>query len=253
MSCCVVSAYYQVPSKNPSTAYLQWMEPFFRNSTFPLVLFTEPQYIALFSEWREHCKEKTIFICLPFQELTSIKRWGAHMWMEQKQKDTEENHTPQLYCLWYEKKEFVRRAIEMEAFGAEKFVWCDAGILRYPEWHPFIHLFPQAERIESGKMTLLQIADFMESDTEETDFGMRNHVGGGIQAADRETWLWWCDEYDAMMNTYIASNRFVGKDQHLMASCYLRWKERVVLVRPPSGFHPIAMWFWLLPWLAGVA
>jgi hypothetical protein len=82
---------------------------------------------------------------------------------------------------------------------------------------------------------------------------MRNHVGGGIQAADRETWLWWCDEYDAMMNTYIASNRFVGKDQHLMASCYLRWKERVVLVRPPSGFHPIAMWFWLLPWLAGVA
>jgi len=239
-----------MPSKNPDSAYLQWMEPFFRGTTFPLVFFTTPDLIPVIAEWRSHCKEKTILISLPQEEMAAHKKWGV-AWDVHALLDNEKNHSVDLYKIWYEKKEFVLRAIGMGAFQAERFVWCDAGILRFPEWRPYLINFPLQERIPAGKMTLLNIAAFEKGDTEDSCFDKVNRIGGGIQAADRDTWVWWSGEYDAMMKKYIASERFIGKDQSIMASVYLKFPERVELIKPPEDMHPIAKWFWLLLWFSG--
>jgi hypothetical protein len=102
--------------------------------------------------------------------------------------------------------------------AAKKFVWCDAGILRFQNWIPHIQAFPLEERIADGKMTLLSLVPFSEDDTVHTDFQRVNRIGGGIQAADAATWRWWSIQYDSMMIQYQLSKRFVGKDQNLMSS-----------------------------------
>jgi hypothetical protein len=251
MSACVVSAFYRIPSKHSVKHYFEWIMPFFSECPFPLVLFTEPELVDVFQEIRKRFASQTKIVGLPFSEFKGIQRYGAEMWVEEKKKDHEASHTPELYCTWYEKKEFVRKAIEMCAFDAEKFVWCDAGILRFVDWIPMLQTFPLANRIEKGKMTFLQIVEFTKEDTWEKDFQYENHIGGGIQAADKDTWLWWYDEYDRMLQIFLETKKFVGKDQNILASCYLANPDKFTLVVPPSSMDGFSKWFWLLLWLSG--
>ena len=242
---CVVTAFYEMPSKHPVQKYLDWMEPFFSGVPCNMVIFTEKKFESLFWNWRAEWPEKTKVICLPREEF-GAEKWGGQFWESQKEYDHEQAHSPELYKIWYEKKEFVLRAISMDAFGAEKFVWCDAGILRFPNWLAAIQTFPDESKIQNGKMTLLNIAPFQENETCDSIFQHVNRIGGGIQAADRETWRWWSSMYDEMMKRFIASNRFCGKDQSIMASIVLQNPEKIALIQPPEDFHPIAKWFILL-------
>lgn len=248
MSVCVVSAFYRIPSKFAVERYFQWMEPFFTKTTFSLVLFTEAELLPIFQHWCEKRGNRVVLVGLPFPQFRALQKWGPDFWIQQKRKDHEESHTPELYCMWYEKKEFVLRA--MELFRADSYIWCDSGILRFPDWLEKMGRFPRAEKVEAGKMTLLQIAEFGEMDTSLTNFQHVNRVGGGIQAADRETWIWWSEQYDAMMNNYIATNRFCGKDQSIMASIALDSPGRVTLIKPPLDLDGYSKWFWLLLWLS---
>ena len=254
MSVCVVSAFYRIPSKHSLETYVKWMDLFFKTTPFKLVLFTEPALVGLFSQMREAWIDRTMIIGWPFQEFTAIKRWGAQVWMDAKAMDTEAGHSPELYCMWYEKKEFVLRAIALKAFGAEKFVWCDAGILRFENWlPPIVAQFPVADRIESGKITVLQVVQFCEGETMNSDFTSVNRIGGGVQAGDIEAWTWWSSTYDAMLAKYLAEGRFIGKDQNLIAACVLETTERFVRVSPPKEFDGYSKWFWLLLWLSGLS
>jgi len=250
MVVCVVSAFYSIPSKFSVERYFEWMTPFFKETPFHLVLFTQPEFVEHFKDMRVKWSDRTLIVPLQPMEFAALTKWKASTWIETAKKDHEKNHSPELYCMWYEKKEFVLRAIEMGAFGAKKFVWCDAGILRFNHWIPHIQLFPKEEKILDGKMTLLNIVSFSEEDTVDTDFQHVNRIGGGIQAADAETWKWWSIQYDAMMVKYQTSNRFVGKDQNIMSSLCLAHPQRIILVRPPEELDGYTKWFWLLLWLS---
>jgi len=251
MVVCVVSAFYSIPSKFSVERYFEWMTPFFHETPFHLVLFTQPEFVEAFKQMRGRWTDRTLIVPLQPMEFAALTKWKPSTWIETAKKDHETNHSPELYCMWYEKKEFVLRAIEMGAFGAKKFVWCDAGILRFNHWIPHIQTFPQEERIVDGKMTLLNLVPFSEEDTVDTDFQHVNRIGGGIQAADAETWRWWSIQYDAMMVKYQTSNRFIGKDQNLMSTLCLAHPERVNLVRPPQELDGYTKWFWLLLWFSG--
>jgi hypothetical protein len=256
MVTCVVTAFYIIPSKSSVEQYLAWIEPFFREMPFNLVIFTETPLSPIFKIFREKWTDRTLIVELSLTEFNAFKKWKRFMWEEALQKDAEISrgikHSVELYSTWYEKKEFVLRAIELKAFGADRFVWCDAGILRFPTWLPHIQRFPMTEYIPRGMMTLLNLVDFNQDETVDTVFQDKNRIGGGIQAADIETWKWWSIQYDSMMVKYQLSNRFVGKDQSLMASLCLLHQNRVNLVRPHPSMDEHTKWFWLLLYLSGV-
>ena len=255
MTACVVTAFYKIPSKSPVEQYLKWIEPFFREMPCSMVIFTEGEFVDLFKKYREKWMDRTIVVNQPLCEFTAFKKW-KFAWYDAIQKDEEiatgTNHTAQLYAIWYEKKEFVLKAIQMKAFGADQFVWCDAGILRFPEWLPHLQKFPMNEYIPAGRMTLLSLAPFQPEDTVDTVFQHTNRVGGGIQAADADTWQWWSIQYDSMMVKYQLSNRFIGKDQSIMASLCVAHPDRVNLVSADLRLDGYTKWFWLLLYLGGV-
>jgi hypothetical protein len=179
------------------------------------------------------------------------------MWEEEYKKDFEKNHSPDLYKVWYEKKEFVKRAIRLNPFGHTKFVWCDVGICRTDETMLWMMNFANGDRISEDRMMLLQIDEFKPADYEVQADGLKgaflqeNRVGGGIQAASAQTWLTWSDKYDAMMQRYLEAKRFVGKDQHIMASVCVEYPDLVQCIQPPEGRYrdPRQMWFYLALYL----
>lgn len=253
----VVSAFYKMPSKFKEDVYIHWIRSFFGKIPCSLVLFTEQEYVELFKDIRKDFLNKTQIIVLSREQWVANTKWTPQLWEEQMLKDPESKiHSPDLYKIWYEKKEFVKKAIEINPFGHSKFVWCDAGAVRCAEVEGWMSCFARADRIPEDRILLLQIDEFKEEDFQLQadglygDFLKKNRIGGTIQAASALTWLRWSDLYDEMMQKYINANRFIGKDQSIMASVIMENPAYVMLIRPFGYYkHPLNLWFFLGLWL----
>lgn len=241
----VVSAYYPLKSKFDIGHYMKWLE-FWKTQPCKLVFFTSPEFLPLIENLRKDYSEKTRVIGLPFEELVAFKKFSKEFWIAQKKLDYEEYHTYELYAIWYEKKEFVRKAILANYFNTSKFVWCDAGICRNDGWIPHIKTFPTSFMIPDNKFLVLRITDFESHD----DFLKINCVGGGVLAASKEVWIDFCDNYDKMIETYNLKNKFVGKDQSIIASMIKDSPEKFHLVKRVEGSDDFTAWFSLLFYLS---
>jgi hypothetical protein len=248
----VVTAYYPIKSKFGAEKYAGWIRQFWPQIPCNLIFFTDTSLVGVTEGLLAGRKGNTKIIGLPFKELSAFTRLSPVLWLATSGKDPERAiHSPELYAVWYEKKEFVRRAIEMNPFGSEHFVWADAGICRYPEWIPHLAAFPRAELIPRGRMLQLQVSPFQDGDSSEKDFE-GNRIGGGILASDRAGWAAWSKAYDLILMRMYLAGRFVGKDQNIMAGIALEHPELVVLVPPYKVLNPVREWFSLLFFLAGL-
>ena len=254
----VVSAYYPIQSKFPPETYVEWIRGFWPKLECRLLWFCQPDLVPFFAElFAEKGRAGTVVIYpLPFSELAAFQRIHPQRWVDTAALDPERGagkHTPELYALWFEKKEFIRRAMEANPFKSQKFVWCDAGICRHLEWVDMLRTsFPQESMIPSGKMLVLQIDPFREGDTVDTDFTLRNTVGGGILASDCSGWVAWYKAYDTQIINSIRAGRFIGKDQNIMAAMIVQNPQLAIVLIPPEGIHPVIKWFFLLFYLAGI-
>lgn len=259
----VVTGYYPIKSKFPPETYLQWITSFWSKLQCPLIFFVDPQLAAPLQKALVTRPGPLVVYPLPFSDLTAFQALSPEVWQDALQKDPEvpkgTPHSAELYAIWYEKKEFVRRAIEMNPFGSETFVWCDAGICRNPSWIPYLAArFPLEKQVPRGKMLVLLIDEFQPTDVGRYADGIRgsfehrNTVGGGILASDRAGWTAWSAAYDTMLLRYYLAGRFIGKDQNIMASTMLEQPQLAVVARPFSSLHSIEKWFSLLFHLAGI-
>jgi glycosyltransferase involved in cell wall biosynthesis len=241
----VVTAYYPMKSKFEISDYMKWLE-FWKSQPCNLVFFTSQEFVPLIENLRQNYKEKTNVIALDFNNLEAFQKYGKNFWMKEKEKDFESYHNYELYAIWYEKKEFVKKAITLNPFSTTKFVWCDAGICRQDGWREHIRKFPLSYIIPDNKFLVLRITDFEQFD----DFLKINCVGGGILAARKELWLEFSDKYDKMLNRYIFLNKFVGKDQSIIASMVKETPEFFQLIKRPENFDDFTCWFTLLFYLS---
>jgi glycosyltransferase involved in cell wall biosynthesis len=258
----VVSAFYAIPSKFPREQYIEWIAAFWTQTYCPLVFFTSPPLVPTFEDLLKRRPGPTRVVGIPFQELAALKKLAPEAWVLAREIDPEKgtNHSPELFAIWYEKKEFVLRAIELNPFNSSRFVWCDAGICRYAAWIPQLaQRFALESQVPAGKMLVLTIDPFKEEDVVPSaadgikgDFGLRNSVGGGILASDAEGWKTWSAAYDAMLMRYYLAGRFIGKDQNIMGSMILERPELAVTVPRNPRLSPQQSWFSLLFYLAGL-
>ena len=108
----VVSAFYPIKSKYSLTDYLKWMK-FWSQCKCNLVFFTVEEFVPIIENLRKDIIFPTKIIPLEFSQLDGVKKYGMDFWQKEYLKDNESYHTPELYILWYEKKGFVKRAIEL--------------------------------------------------------------------------------------------------------------------------------------------
>jgi hypothetical protein len=252
----VVTAYYDMKSKRSSSQYMQWILQFWPATRCPLVFFTSPELAPEFQSAFRGRQAPTIVAVLRLEDFNAFKILPREGWEAAQQVDPEAKiHSPELYAIWFEKKEFVRRAIALNPFPGEsdRWVWADAGICRTPAWIPILApRWPQASEVPAGKMLLLQMSPFQEGETTETDFTMMARIGGGLLASDAAGWACWSEAYDTVFHEFLAAGRFIGKDQSLMAVATLKDPTLSVLQSPIQQFPHCDQWFSLLFVLAKV-
>lgn len=237
----VVSAYYEFPSKHGPEKYRIWVRQFLESLNSPLVFFTESSLVDFITNCRKGKEDKTHIICLEKENWAASTKFQPEFWQNQLILDPERSiHSAELYKIWYEKKEFVLRAIQQNPYKHTDFVWVDAGCVRTPT--P-LQNFPIASKIPTDRMVLLNVEPFLEEDLK-TGFAKKNRIGGTILAAIAPVWQLWSETYDSILESYVKANKFVGKDQSIMASLVLQYPSRVSLVKPPQ--NSTTKWFFLL-------
>jgi len=251
----VVSAYYCFKSKYPSEKYTAWLKLFLENAGCHLVFFCEPLLVDFVSECRKNYSAKTRIVTLNQSE------WQANSkadWVDEQKRDPEADlHNPDLYKVWYEKKEFVKRAIALDPWGHDDFVWVDAGIVRNEHTARLLRNFPDANRIPIDRIMLLNVQPFEKGDDRVFLYATGNitgafhlwktRIGGGVIAAHRDMWITWDALYNKTFETYKAAGRFVGKDQNIMATIVLENKDKISLVNPSKITNE--PWFYMLYYL----
>jgi hypothetical protein len=242
----VVSAYYSFKSKYDEETYKKWIRIFLQIPCY-LVFFTDANQVDFIRECRKQYTEKTHIILLNKDEWTATKTFEPNFWDEQVKKDPERltaNHTPELYKIWYEKKEFVRRAIELNPFAHDIFVWTDAGIVRDERMIARLNQYPATDKIPQDRIVVLNIKPFLYQETHDSNLSKANRIGGGVIAGKIPIWLKFSNRYDEMVQTYCKDGRFVGKDQSIIASLYLKDSSLFSLIKPIPG--EFSDWFYLL-------
>jgi len=249
----VVSAYYECTSRASLETYKERLR-LFLSIPFHLVFFAEESMVDFIKECRQDHKEKTAIIPLSREEWVANIKYPESMWESQPDKDPEkELHSVDLYKLWYEKKEFVLTAIELNPFEHDDFLWLDAGIVREPEILPLIKDdFPNASRIPTDRMLLLQVQPFTQDDEKKYhtitgNFLKRDRIAAGLIAGSASSWHKWSAIYDETMNRYLEADLFIGKEQTIMTTMVLENKDLVSLISPPKNFGK--KWFYSLIYL----
>jgi hypothetical protein len=139
--------------------------------------------------------------------------------------------------IWSEKSNFLKRAIELNPFQSEYFLWVDIGCFRVPNTK-YIN-WPNPDKVaalDKCKVLMLSVVPFtpdeLNCNTLEKlpSFQNLNRIGGTIFGGCRDTLLKWHNKYYKMLEYFISIDRFIGKDQSIMNSVYLLNQDLIHLV-----------------------
>lgn len=246
----VVSAYYEMPSKYTPDKYRVWLRYFLETIDCHLVFFTDESMKDYVEECRRSFMDKTKLIILSRNEWVSNTKYTYKFWNQQHEIDPEKNiHTTELYKVWYEKKEFIRRAIILNPWNHTDFLWIDAGSFRSLEFAQLCCSFPYANRIPINKIMLNNVGEFTSQDENwvtirgvpfQGNIDGKMRIGGGCIAASKDMMLKYIQYYDTVFDKYIDAGLFAGKDQIIMNTVALEYRDDISLVEP----KPIGQEFW---------
>jgi len=254
----IVSAYFKIPSKAPHLFYLPHVTRFLKYIQNPIIFFTTPDLKEEFENIRGDLPIYFILINSIY-DINAFKNYGYNFWKQQCIIDVEKYHTPELCALWYEKKEFVKKAIlfienidinnnKYNLSLSMPFIWCDAGCIRNDKICPYIttfgnkiNLIPQDKLIFQLLNNLPNKNFFVYPDV---------YIAGAIICGYKNSWLTYSNLYDDMLKIYVKNKKCVNMDQHIWASVILKNPEYFELCKynylHNIKYNKIDKWFFFL-------
>lgn len=216
---CIVSAYYKIPSKKPHEWYLPYLLRWFRAAAGNRV----PVHFFTTEDVREELRSLTDisrihFHILPFEQLTA-GQLGREFWELQYARDPERYHSPELGMIWYEKRHFIRRVMEIET-EVNAFIWCDAGCIRNDGCESVAkELGQRLVHYEKGRMYLQCIKEPISKQFYRYP---DEYIACGLLAGDREAWSHFIGLYEGALFEYTVEGVSAISDQHITSSCVLK-------------------------------
>jgi hypothetical protein len=238
MKTVIVSAYFIIPSKQPHTFYIQQMQRWFRSVRCPVIFFTSPEIkseILNFGYDLSHVH----FEEMEYRDMNAWKL-GDEFWLRQCDRDIEKYHTPELAAIWYEKREFVKKAFLVS--DADVFIWCDAGCIRDDACERAMQSFGlrcaniDDDRIHVQSINELQYRPFYSF----PDF----KIASAITAGNRNAWIAYSILYDRIVQKYDEAGVSCNSDQNVTLTCIDTNNELFTLHTPSN--HDIDRWFFFL-------
>ena len=245
----IVTCYYKIPSKHSHDNYHIWINDLLLNIKCNIIIFTSSDLVDYF----ENIKLINInlnlkIIVKEFNELDILKKYDIFFWKYQYtiEPNPNYNRSKECYILWNSKMNFVKEAIELNPFNSDKFVWNDIGSMRNKYFSNFLSLYPLYNNISTDKLDIVLLTDY----TDKTQIYYRNerHLSGSIFGASKDIFLQIIDLYYKYLDDYINKGFFIGCDQQILSTIYIKHPELFNLINPHvnnMNNEIIDIWFYL--------
>ena len=235
----IVSAFFKIPSKKPYSFYREYLHRWFRSIRAPTVFFTSEDVYDDILSMGYHLEN------VQFQIMTvnDFKAWnlGRDFWERQQERDIEKYHTPELAAIWYEKKEFVKRAFSI--IEADVYIWCDAGCVRDDVSEvAFTEFGLRSINLINNDKIHLQHIRFQPYKSYYVYPEYR--YAGAIIAGNRQAWIEFDRLYYNVIKEYDENGISCNSDQYIMASCYDKTPHLFVEHTPTNLI--VNPWFFFL-------
>ncbi|KAG8970438.1 hypothetical protein FRC03_008635 [Tulasnella sp. 419] len=253
----LVSAFFPLPtSKHTVQEYASWLSLLLSQVSTPLVIYTSPTFSETIEQLRGNLP---VIIDTRFESPFHVPAMKGLEEVYQRQHDQLDpewrRHNAALYATWNAKAWLLHDAATKYAGNkTEWFFWTDAGALR--QRHTFVN-WPDvgrvrqvfeagAKRVETSPQDLFFIPIFDAPEKSYKTSNWRKEDGpldlymmseGSFFGGQLPAVTWWYKAFYDLHDTYLASNRFVGKDQNLFNSLMFLHPSRFLTVWPRDPLH----------------
>jgi len=149
----IVTAFFAIEDRHRNRSardYYAWMARFLPFIRWPMVVYCDARSVDAIKRVRGN--KPTLYRVTDLQAF-SVHRYRDAIIAQAKQKN---RHFPaDLFMVWHEKANFMRRVIDENPYHSEMFFWCDAGFFRPHKTHAWFRL---SERIEWPNRRICQAA-----------------------------------------------------------------------------------------------
>jgi hypothetical protein len=236
MSSTIVTCYYKFKSKHSFQDYVFWINNFLKKINNNVVLFTDKKTEELLRCLIEN-KENIKVLIREIEELPLAKKYNSSFWEKQEEMDESEKHanrTKECFIIWNSKINFVKEAIELNPFNSDKFIWNDIGSLRDKR---DVNNYPSYNKISKDKIDIILLNDFPRGFLGKEKFFRDNiYFSGSIFGGGKEIFLKFHDLYYKFFNAYVEKGLFIGCDQQIISSVYLKNPEVFNLIKSNDWF-----------------
>jgi len=234
MSATVVTCYYKIKSKHSPEEYDEWLTNFLSNIECNLVIFTSPDLKDYLLDKRpDHLKSKTHIICEEIHELELAKKYENY-WDYQYSIDNQQScgRTKECYILWNSKLWFLKKAIELNIFQSDKYVWTDIGCFRHSNYEliQVLKNYPDYNSISNNKIDIILIYPIKYR--EQYYFLDEVHFSGSIFGSHKDVLLKFYDLFYNRFDEFIQKSLFIGCDQQIFSSIYNTNPELINDINP---------------------
>ena len=237
----IVTAYFDIPSKRPSSAYLPWIKRMM-SLRDNMVIFTTPDQVEDLRRLRRN--RPTRFVTMQLNETRLVRQYGMEFWQNQNslldQGVERYLHSKELYIVWNSKGHFLEQAMDLHPFPKSRFyAWVDMGYLRDEllEDRRMIRYLPPD--LTTQQALFLDVRELIHQD----------YLGGGFIGGYEPGLRTWINEYYDLLDAN--QDRFIGKDQPWMFQTCTRHPGLCLWVEAKYTYGDA--WFYMAPYLHGVA
>lgn len=237
----IVTAYFDVPSKRPSSEYLPWIQRFLSLQD-NMIIFTSNDQLPLFKNLRKNRPNTKVIGLNSLDDTSVVKDFGGMaFWERQASLDPEKYiHSKELYVIWNEKGHFLEQAMELDPFKTPFFAWVDMGYLRDSllENQRMVRYVPKD--LTPQQALFLDVRSLVAG---------QQYLGGGFIGGYKEGLQRWTKEYYKLLEAN--RDRFLGKDQPWMFESCIQNAGLCLWVQPRDTYGDA--WFYMGPFLHGVS
>lgn len=234
----IVTAFYDIdiPSEISFDRRKANFRVFLENCECQLVLFTSSDLAEELASYREGYEERTKVIVLDVNAWTSNTKFKPRLWEDQVKQnpDYRTSHLAEEFQYGYEKKEFVLKAIDINPFSSDDFVWVDPSLFIEKKLTHYFSSFPNPDEIPTDRILVLNLEPFKADDFAVSSLKGKPRVNNLVLAGSANAWKEFSKLYDLIFAQKLRVFAFVGDDIAILSSMILHKPNQFCLVKPVS-------------------
>ena len=183
----IVTAYFRIPSKHSEHEYQVWIRNMLSLQD-AMVIFTSPDLVEYMKFWRQHAIDRTCLIPMSLKETRMATQFDTAFWEMHAIFDPGRHIHPnyQLYLIWNEKTEWLKRTLDANPFHSQFFAWVDIGYFRTGRYNGQTMIQQVPRHLRRDQILVLNSTGLVDTNSHQN--GLYITAGCSLGATFRSYW-----------------------------------------------------------------